>query len=125
MYRIIHLDKADIKRGGNDVTVLAIGLMVERALGAVDRLEEKGINMEIVDLRTLVPLDKETIIHLLKRMHRLVIIDKEPSTASAASEIAATIGSEALDLLDAPIIKICVSDTYVPFSPVLKSLDSI
>jgi 2-oxoisovalerate dehydrogenase E1 component len=116
----IPLGKADIKREGNDVTVVAIGLMVERALAAADRLEERGISIEIIDPRTLVPFDKETIINSVRKTHRLVIMDEEPSVASAASEIAATIGTEAFDLLDAPIMKVCGPDTPIPFSPVLE-----
>jgi 2-oxoisovalerate dehydrogenase E1 component len=116
----ISLGKADIKRGGNNVTVVAIGLMVERALAAADVLQEKGISIEIIDPRTLVPLDKEAIINSVRKTHRLVIMDEEPSTASAASEIAATISCEAFDSLSAPIVKVCGPDTPVPFSPVLE-----
>jgi 2-oxoisovalerate dehydrogenase E1 component len=116
----IPLGKADIKRGGNNVTVVAIGLMVERALAAADVLQEKGISIEIIDPRTLVPLDKEAIINSVRKTHRLVIMDEEPSTASAASEIAATISCEAFDSLSAPIVKVCGPDTPVPFSPVLE-----
>jgi 2-oxoisovalerate dehydrogenase E1 component len=116
----IPLGKADIKREGSDVTVVAIGLMVERALAAADRLEERGISIEIIDPRTLVPLDKQAIIDSVRKTHRLVIMDEEPSTASAASEIASTIGMEAFDFLGAPIVKVCAPDTPIPFSPVLE-----
>jgi pyruvate dehydrogenase E1 component beta subunit len=114
------LGKADIKREGSDVSVVAIGLMVERALAAADTLKERGISIEVIDPRTLMPLDKETIINSLRKTGRLVIMDEEPATASAASEIAAIIGSEAFDLLDAPIGKVCGPDTPLPFSPVLE-----
>lgn len=116
----IPLGKADVKREGSNVTVVAIGLMVERALAAADILNERGISIEVIDPRTLVPLDKEAIINSVRKTGRLVIMDEEPSTASAASEIAATIGSEAFDLLNAPIRKVCGPDTPVPFSPVLE-----
>ena len=100
--------------------MVAIGLMVERALAAADTLEKRGVSIEIIDPRTLVPLDKETIINSLRKTNRLVIMDEEPSTASAASEIAAMISCEAFELLDAPIRKVCGPDTPIPFSPILE-----
>jgi 2-oxoisovalerate dehydrogenase E1 component len=116
----IPLGKADIKRRGSDVTVVAIGLMVERALAAAAKLQETGISLEVIDPRTLVPLDKELIFESIKKTHRLVIMDEEPSTASAASEIAAVVATEASDLLTAPIVKVCAPDTPIPFSPALE-----
>ena len=89
------MGKADIKREGKDVTVVAIGLMVHEALEAAAILEKKGIGIEIVDPRTLVPLDKETIIDSIKKTGRLIIMDEEPKTGSAAAEIAAIIADEA------------------------------
>lgn len=117
----IPLGKADIKREGSDVTVVAIGLMVHRALAAADRLQEKGISIEVVDPRTLAPLDKETIIDSVKKTGRLVIMDEDPKTANAAAEIAAIVADEAFDSLDAPIKRVCAPDTPVPYSPVLEN----
>jgi len=117
---IIPLGKADIKREGKDVTVVAIGLMVHEALEAAAILEKKGIGIEIVDPRTLVPLDKETIIDSIKKTGRLIIMDEEPKTGSAAAEIAAIIADEAFDYMDAPIKRVCAPDTPVPYSPVLE-----
>lgn len=116
----IPLGKADIKREGSDVTVVAIALMVHRALAAADKLQEKGINIEVIDPRTLVPLDKQAIIDSVKKTGRLVIMDEEPKTASAASEISAIVAEEAFDFLDAPIKRVCAPDTPIPFSPVLE-----
>lgn len=117
----IPLGKADVKRKGTDVTVVAIGLMVHRALAAADKLQkEKGINIEVIDPRTLVPLDKQAIYDSVKKTGRLVIMDEEPKTGSAAAEIAALVAEEAFDLLDAPIKRVCAPDTPVPFSPVLE-----
>jgi len=118
---LIPLGKADIKRAGSDVTVVAIGLMVERALKAADKLQAKGISIEIIDPRTLVPLDKQAIIDSVKKTGRLVIMDEEPETGSAASQIAAVIGEAAFDYLDAPIKRVCAPDTPIPFSPVLEN----
>jgi len=116
----IPLGKADIKREGSDVTVVAIEFMVHRALAAADKLQQKGISIEVIDPRTLVPLDKQTIINSVKKTGRLVIISEEPMTGSAAGEISAIVAEEAFDFLDAPIKRICAPDTPVPFSPVLE-----
>lgn len=117
----IPLGKADTKREGSDVTVVAIGLMVHRALAAADKLQkEKGISIEVIDPRTVVPLDKQAIYDSVKKTGRLVIIDEEPKTGSAAAEIAALVAEEAFDYLDAPIKRVCAPVTPVPFSPVLE-----
>jgi len=117
----VPLGKADIKREGKDVTVVAIGLMVHRALAAADKLQkEKSISVEIVDPRSVVPLDKKAIIDSVKKTSRLVIMDEEPKTGSAAAEIAAIVAEEAFDYLHAPIKRVCAPDTPIPFSPVLE-----
>ena len=117
---LIPLGKADIKREGSDVTVVATALMVHRALAAAAKLQEKGISIEIIDLRTLVPLDKQAIIDSVEKTGRLVIMSEEPRTGSLAAEISAIVAEEAFDFLDAPIIRVCAPDTPVPFSPVLE-----
>ena len=116
----IPLGKADIKREGKDVTVVAIALMVHRALAAAAKLEEKGISVEVVDPRTIVPLDKKAIIDSVKKTGKVVIMDEESKTGSAASEIAAIVAEEAFDYLDAPIKRVCAPDTPVPFSKPLE-----
>lgn len=117
----IPLGKADVKREGSDVTVVAISGMVHRALAAADKLQtEKGISIEVIDPRTVVPLDKQAIYYSLEKTGRLVIMDEEPKTGSASAEIAALVAEEAFDLLDAPIKRVCAPDTPVPFSLVLE-----
>jgi len=116
----IPFGKADVKREGSDVTVVAIALMVHRALAAAEKLQEKGISVEVIDPRTVVPLDKQAIIDSVKKTGKLVIMDEEPKTGSAASEIAATIAEEAFDFLDAPIKRVCAPDTPIPFSKPLE-----
>ena len=118
----IPLGKADIKRQGSDVTVVATALMVHRALTAADRLQEKGISVEVIDPRTVAPLDKETIIKSVKKTGRLVIMVEEPKTGSSASEIAAIVVEEAFDLLKAPIKRVCAPDTAIPFSSALEKV---
>lgn len=116
----IPLGQADIKREGSDVTIVAISYQVTRALAAADTLQKNGISAEVVDLRTLVPLDKETIFNSVKKTGRLVVTTEEPLTGSAAAEIAAVVAEEAFDYLDAPIKRVCAPDTPIPFSPDLE-----
>ena len=116
----IPLGKADVKREGSDVTVVAIGTMVHRALAAAGKLQEKGVSIEVIDPRTIVPLDKQAIIDSVKKTGKLVIIDEEPKTGSVASEISSIVAEEAFSFLKAPIRKVCAPDTPVPFSPVME-----
>ncbi len=118
----VPLGKADVKRQGKDVTVVAFGLMVQRALAAAESLAKEGISVEVVDPRTLVPLDKEAILSSVRKTHRLVVMDDEPVTGSVAGEVAAIVADEAFDSLDAPIKRLCSPDTPVPFSPPLERL---
>ncbi len=117
---IVPLGKADVKREGNDITVVATALMVHRALAAADKLQEEGISVEVVDPRTLVPLDKQTIIDSVKKTGRLVIMTEECKTGSSAGEIAAIVADEAFDFLDAPIKRVCAPDAPVPYGPMLE-----
>lgn len=111
---------ADIKREGNDVTVIATLYMVHKALAAAEELEKQGISVEIVDPRTLVPLDKQTILDSVKKTGRAVIVTEDCKTAGVSAEIAAIIAEEAIDYLDAPIRRVAEPDTPVPFSPPLE-----
>ena len=112
---------ADIKREGNDVTIVATLYMVHKALKAAEELVKDGISVEIVDPRTLVPLDKETIINSVKKTGRVVIVTEDCKTAGVSAEIAAVIAEEALDYLDAPIKRVANPDVPIPFSPPLES----
>ena len=116
----IPLGQSDIKREGKDVTVVAVALMLHRALAAAVKLQEKGISVEVIDPRTLVPLDKQAIIESVKKTGRLIIMDEEPKTGSWAAEVSAIVAEEAFDYLDAPIKRVCAPDTPIPFSPVLE-----
>lgn len=116
----IPLGKADIKREGSDITVVATSSMVHEALDAANILQERGVSLEVVDPRTLVPLDIQAILNSVRKTGRLVIMSEEPRTGSAAGEIAAIVAEEGFDFLDAPIRRVCALDTPVPFSPVMK-----
>ena len=117
---VIPLGKADIKREGSDVTVVATAYMVHVALTAAAKLQEQGINLEVIDPRTLVPLDKQAIIDSVKKTGRLVIMTEEPKTGSSAAEILAIVVEEAFDFLDAPVKRVCAPDTPIPFSPAME-----
>ncbi len=116
----ISFGQADIKREGKDVTVVATANMVHTALGAAEKLAADGISIEVVDPRTLYPLDGETIIASVKKTHRLVILHEEVKFAGSGAEIAAQVAEEAFDYLDAPILRVAAPFCPVPFSPPLE-----
>jgi acetoin:2,6-dichlorophenolindophenol oxidoreductase subunit beta len=117
---VIPLGKADIKREGTDVTIVAISRMVHQALAAADALQVDGISVEVVDPRTLSPLDEETILNSVAKTHRLVIVDEDNPRCSAATDIAALAADKAFTELDAPIKLVTAPHTPVPFSPPLE-----
>lgn len=116
----IPLGQADIKRAGKDVTVVATANMVHTALAAAEKLAADGISLEVVDPRTLYPLDSETIFASVKKTHRLVILHEEVKFAGSGAEIAAQVAEEAFDYLDAPILRVAAPFCPVPFSPPLE-----
>ena len=118
---VIPLGKADVKQEGTDVTIVATGLMVGRSLAAAKKLKNDGISVEVVDPRTLLPLDKDTILDSVKKTHRLVIVHEEVKFAGSGAEISAMVAEEAIEYLDAPIIRIGGPFCPVPFSPILES----
>jgi len=118
----VPLGKADIKREGSNVTIVSIAYSVTRALNAAEKLQEQGISAEVIDLRTLVPLDKETVLNSVQKTGRLVVTTEEPATGSSAAEIAAIAADEAFDYLDAPVKRVCAPDTPIPFSAVLEKV---
>lgn len=111
---------ADVKREGSDVTIVATLYMVHKALNAAEELEAEGISVEVVDPRTLAPLDKQTIISSVKKTGRLVVVSEDCKTAGVSAEIAAVVAEEAIDYLDAPIKRVAEPDTPIPFSPPLE-----
>ena len=116
----IPLGVADIKREGDDVTVVAISRMVQQALAAAETLAAEGIDAEVIDPRTLSPLDDETILNSVAKTHRLVIVDEDNPRCSAATDIAAMVADRGFDTLDAPIKRVSAPHTPVPFSPPLE-----
>jgi pyruvate dehydrogenase E1 component beta subunit len=117
---VIPLGKADIKRQGTDITIVAISRMVHQALAAAEELQAAGISAEIVDPRTLSPLDEETILASIAKTHRLIVVDEDNPRCSAATDIAALVADKAFTELDAPIKLVTAPHTPVPFSPPLE-----
>jgi len=111
---------ADTKREGADITIVATLYMVHKALNAAEELEGEGISAEVVDPRTLTPLDKQAVIKSVKKTGRVVIVSEDCKTAGVSAEIAALVAEEALDYLDAPIKRVAEPDTPIPFSPPLE-----
>ncbi len=116
----IPLGQADIKREGQDVTIVATALMVHNSLAAAEALAAEGISVEVVDPRTLSPLDEDTILDSVRKTHRLVIVHEEVKFAGSGAEIAAIVAEKAFDYLDAPILRVAGPFTPVPFSAPLE-----
>ncbi len=117
---LIPFGKARVHREGDDVTIWGTFLMVHKAIEAADELAKQGISAEVIDPRTLVPLDKKTLIDSVKKTGRLVLVTEETKTGATTAEIAAIVQEEAFDWLDAPIKRVNAPDTPVPFSPPLE-----
>jgi len=117
---VIPLGKADIKKKGEDLTIIAFSRCVLEALNAAKELEEKGISAEVIDPRTLVPLDIETIVSSVKKTGRVLIVADDVKSGSITNEIAMQIMENAFDYLDGPIVRVTSPDLPVPFSPILE-----
>jgi pyruvate dehydrogenase E1 component beta subunit len=111
---------ADVKRKGEDVTIVATLYMVHKSLAAAEELSKEGISVEVVDPRTLIPLDKQAIINSVKKTGRIVIVTEDCKTGGVSAEIAAVVAEEAIDYLDAPVKRVAEPDTPIPFSPPLE-----
>lgn len=118
---LVPLGRGAVKREGKDVTMVAIGLMVQKALAAAAALEKEGISIEVVDPRTLVPLDEETILKSVQKTGRVVVVDEGHRRGGAAADIAAMIADKGFDYLDGPIKRVTALDVPIPFSPPLEN----
>src|SRR6056297_2062984 len=115
----IPLGKADIKREGTDVTIVSFGKIIKEAYKAADELEKEDISCEVIDLRTVRPMDYDAILKSVKKTNRLVILEEAWPFGNVATEITYHVQAHAFDYLDAPIVKINTADTPAPYSPVL------
>lgn len=124
---LLPIGKADVKRAGKDVTIVSFGKMMKVALGAAEELAREGISAEVIDLRTIRPMDHATILASVRKTNRLVVVDENWPVASISSEIAYQVQKDAFDFLDAPVLRINQADTPLPFAPNLidASLPSV
>jgi len=116
----IPIGVADVKRPGKDVTLIAVGLMVRRALEAAEMLEKEGISVEVIDPRTLVPFDKETVFNSIRKTHHVVIAEESNKTAGIGAELAAMMQEEMYDELDGPIGRVAALDIPMPYNITLE-----
>lgn len=117
----IPFGKADIKKEGTDITLIATSRMVQFSMEAAEMLEKEGISVEVIDPRTIVPLDKETIINSVKKTEKVVIVQEAVERCGFAAELSAMISEMAFDYLDAPIKRVCAMNSPVAFAPALES----
>jgi len=121
-YYTIPFGKAHTKRDGKDITIVATHAMVNRSLSVAGEFSKDGIEIEIVDPRTLRPLDKEAIVESVKKTRRLIVADEGPVMCGVSAEISAIVAEEAIEYLEAPILRVGSPDTPVPFSPPLEKI---
>ena len=118
----VPIGAAAVRRSGEDITIAAVAAGVQHGLTAAKQLEHEGISAEVIDIRTVVPLDRQAILHSVSKTGRLIVVDPAPRTCSIASEIAATVAEQAFEYLKCPIVRLTAPDVPVPFSPELEQL---
>lgn len=118
---LVPLGSAEVRRHGSDVTVVSYSRMVHRALAAAERLAGRGVSAEVIDLRSIVPIDEETVLNSVRKTGRAVIAHEACERGGVGAELAALIAREAFDSLDAPIERVCAYNVPVPFAPRLES----
>jgi len=117
---IVPLNKAKVIKEGTDITIVGAQMMTIQAMNAVEGLEKAGINAEIIDLRSIKPIDKETIFNSVEKTKRLLIVDEDYLSYGYTAEVAALVASEAFYHLEAPIGRLAIPDVPIPYSPVLE-----
>ncbi|HJQ23388.1 MAG TPA: alpha-ketoacid dehydrogenase subunit beta [Blastocatellia bacterium] len=117
---IVPIGKAAVRRAGNDLTIITYGAMVYTALEAAEKLEGEGIDTEVIDLRTLLPLDRETILESVKKTSKVIILHEATRTGGMAGELTAIINEGAFEYLDGPVTRVTAIDTPVPYAPPLE-----
>lgn len=117
---IVEIGKARVAREGRDLSIITFGAMVLTALDAAEELEKEGLDVEVIDLRTLAPLDKQAILASVKKTSKAILLHEASRTGGIGGEIAALLAEEAFEWLDAPVIRVASIDTPVPYSPPLE-----
>jgi 2-oxoisovalerate dehydrogenase E1 component beta subunit len=120
---IVPIGVAATRREGGDITLLTYGAMVTPSLEAADRLAKEGVEVEVLDLRTLCPFDKETIFRSVEKTSRALIVHEDVKTLGIGAELSAVIMEEKFDALDAPVMRVTYPDTHCPFSNVLEAFN--
>lgn len=118
---VVPLGRARVARSGKDISVITYGAMVHTALEAAEQLAREGVEVEVIDLRCLVPLDREAVLASVRKTSRVILLHEDTRTAGFAGELAAQIASDAFDYLDAPVLRVTSPDCPVPYSPPLES----
>jgi len=116
---LIPIGKADIKRAGTDVTLVSFGKIIKTCFAAAEELEKEGLSCEIIDLRTIRPIDYDTIIESVKKTNRLVIVEEAWPLGNIATEVSFKVQREAFDYLDAPVLRVTSADVPLPYAPTL------
>jgi 2-oxoisovalerate dehydrogenase E1 component beta subunit len=114
---VVPIGKARIAREGRDLSIITYAAMVFTALEAAETLSKEGIEVEVVDLRSLAPLDREAVAATVRKTNKVILLHEDTRTGGIAGELAAIINEDAFDHLDGPIVRITALDTPVPFSP--------
>jgi 2-oxoisovalerate dehydrogenase E1 component beta subunit len=117
---LVPIGKAALRREGSDLSIITYGAMVHTALQAADELQKEGVSAEILDLRTLLPMDEEAILETAAKTNRVMVLHEATRTGGPGGEIAARIVEKAFEFLDAPIVRVTAPDTPVPYSPPLE-----
>jgi len=117
---VVPLGQALVRREGSDITVITYGAMVWTALEAAEQLEKEGVSLEVVDLRTLLPYDEQTVLASVRKCSKVILLHEDTRTGGMAGELAALIAEKAFEDLDGPIVRVTAPDTPVPYSPPLE-----
>jgi 2-oxoisovalerate dehydrogenase E1 component beta subunit len=117
---VVPLGKAHVARSGDDLTIVTYAATVQLALAAADRLAEEDVSVEVIDLRTLIPFDRETVLESVKRTGKVLIVHEDNLTGGFGAEVAAIVAEDAFEYLDAPVRRVAAIDTPIPFAPPLE-----
>ncbi|MDP3829890.1 MAG: transketolase C-terminal domain-containing protein, partial [Ignavibacteriaceae bacterium] len=119
---LLPFGKAKVVREGKDVTVVSYGATLWDAVFAARKLEDEGFSVEVIDIRTIVPLDEETIFNSVKKTNKVIVVHEDTFTGGFGAEIAARIADTCFQYLDAPVKRVAAKDAHIPYSPILESM---
>ncbi len=116
---LLPIGVADIKREGKDVTIVSFGKIMKTALAAAEELAKDGISAEVIDLRTVRPIDYDTVVNSVKKTNRMVVVEEAWPLGNISTELTYMVQQRAFDYMDAPVKRVCTADTPAPYSPVM------